>query len=107
MGSYSYVSLADLKARLSDTATTDDAVYRRELESASEEIDRICGRTFRVYLATLYATARYSNRLYLPADLLAVTTLKTDDSGDQTFENTWDAADDYLLKPRNASRDRR
>jgi hypothetical protein len=38
------------------------------------------------------------DKLWLPGDLLAITTLKTDDNADGTFENTW-ATTDYALWP--------
>ncbi len=106
MGSYSYVSLTGLKNRLGDAATTDDALYREQIEAASEHIDRSCDRTFRVYLATEYLTARVGGHIHLPTDLLAVTTLKTDDDGDRVYEDTW-AATDYDLDPAQAASKRR
>ena len=40
----------------------------------------------------------------MPDDLLSITTLKTDDDDDGTYEQTW-ATTDYHLKPDNAALD--
>ena len=106
MGNWSYMSLDALKANTADTSTRDDVAYRRVLEAVSEEIDNWCERTFRIRLATRYYTAEKSTELDLKADLLSITTLKTDIDGDGTYETTWTTAD-YRLEPRNAQDERR
>jgi len=88
-----YASIADLKTALSVTSTTDDVVMRKTIDAASRMIDRYCGRRFYVTSETKYFDGH--TPLWIP-DLLAVTTLKTDDDGDATFENTF-ATTDYLL----------
>lgn len=110
MGSYSYVSLTSLKSQLNDTSTTYDALYREKLEAASEQVDQICNRTFRIYLATVYLTAVRADRVLLPADLLAVTSLRTDPYGDRDYPSTWDvsgADTDIDLLPEDADLRRR
>jgi hypothetical protein len=89
----SYASIGDLKGILGVTSTTDDTVMRKILESASRSIDSYCNRTFVTKTATKYFDGGYS--LWLP-DLLSVTTLKTDEDGDGTYENTL-TTDDYIL----------
>ncbi len=88
-----YASIGDLKGILGITSTTDDTVMRKILEAASRSIDSYTNRTFVTQTATKYFDGGYS--LWLP-DLLSITTLKTDEDGDATFENTF-ADTDYLL----------
>jgi hypothetical protein len=92
-----YASIADLKGILGITSTTDDVVMRKILESASRSIDNYCNRTFVTQSSTKYFDG--ANILWVP-DLLTVTTLKTDEDGDGTYENTFQVATepiDYLL----------
>ncbi len=120
-----YASLPELKSELSiDPGDTDDDTrLLRAIEDASRVIDRLCGRKpgeFAARTLTLYfdvpSTADVlqpetadrlvdervwdTSRLYVPP-LLSITTLKTDDDGDGTFETTW-ATTDYVLYPLNA-----
>lgn len=92
MGFGAYASIADLKGVLGITSTTDDTVMRKILEAASRSIDNYTNRIFFTQTATKYFDGAY--KLWLP-DLLSITTLKTDEDGDATLENTL-AATDYL-----------
>ncbi len=92
-----YASIADVKGVLGITATTDDTMIRKIVESASRSIDQYCNR----YFVTQSATKHFdgANILWIP-DLLSVTTLKTDEDGDGTYENTYQVATapvDYFL----------
>ncbi len=92
-----YSSIADLKGILGISSTTDDTVMRKILEASSRSIDNYCNRTFVTQSATKYFDGAYI--LHIP-DLLSITTLKTDEDGDGTFENTFQVATapvDYLL----------
>ncbi len=92
-----YASIADVKGVLGITSTTDDTVIRKILEAASRSIDQYCNRYFMTQSATKYFDGAYT--LWVP-DLLTVTTLKTDEDGDGTYENTFQVATepiDYLL----------
>lgn len=93
-----YASIGDLKTALSVTSTTDDVVMRKIIDAASRVIDKYCGRTFYVESRTWYFDGA-GVRLWIP-DLLTVTTLKTDEDGDATYENTF-TTDDYILYPLN------
>jgi len=89
-----YASIADVKGVLGITATTDDTVIRKIVESASRSIDQYCNRTFIAYTETkVFNGAR---ELWIP-DLLSISAsgLKTDDNDDGTYENTW-ATTDYI-----------
>jgi hypothetical protein len=93
-----YCSIADIKNALAITATTDDVILRKTAEAAARIIDRFCGRPFYVKSETRYFDGAGA-RLWID-DLLSVTTLKTDEDGDATFENTY-ATTDYNLYPLN------
>lgn len=93
-----YCSIADLKTALAVTSTTDDTVMRKIIDSASRMIDRFTGRSFGVKSETRYFDGAGA-RLWID-DLLTVTTLKTDEDGDATYENTF-TTDDYILYPLN------
>lgn len=77
--------------------------------AASRAIDAFCGRRF-------YTTVNDEARLFTPPDFeidripvidtISVTTVKADQDGDGTFEETW-AASDYVLTPTNADLDGR
>ncbi len=93
-----YASIADVKGVLGITATTDDTMIRKIVESASRSIDSYCNRYFMTQSATKYFDGS-GTRLWIP-DLLTVTTLKTDEDGDGTYENTFQVVTepvDYLL----------
>ncbi len=81
----SYATLAELKAVLGVTATTDDVVMRKILEAASRAIESYCNRRFYCTTETKYFDG--ASVLWVD-DLLSPTALKTDDDGDATFENT-------------------
>ncbi len=100
-----YATLAELKARLQITDSSSDTVLDQVREAASRAIDDYCGR--RIYAAneTRTFTADDSYCVFVD-DLLSVTTLKTDEDGDRTYEITW-ATTDYDLGPENAALDGR
>jgi len=102
-----YTTLAALRGRLRIVGTEDDAILESVITSASRAIDQHTGRRFYAASDTRYYTAVYPHRLNLPDDLLTVTTLKTDDDGDRTYENTWSSTTDYYLAPYNAATDGR
>ena len=103
-----YCTLAELRARLGyvSTDTADDAMLEAVVMGVSRLIDRYTGRRFYTTSAdeTRYYTAEDSYTLFLPDDLVSVTTLSTDEDGDRTYEYTW-AVTDYDLEPANAALD--
>ena len=120
MAAADYTDLATLKAYLSISDTNSDAVLSLCITDASRAIDRLCGRpdgdfgpqtftrTFDVDLPAELVFAREGETVLARQSiavppLLSVTTLKTDEDGDGTFETTWSAATDYLLYPLNAA----
>lgn len=100
-----YVSAAALQARLDSTATytaAETSQHDAILQAVSRMVDSYCRRMF----GQTASQARTFDggdtmRLVVP-DLVSVTSLKTDEDGDQVYERTW-AAGDYELHPYNAA----
>jgi hypothetical protein len=97
-----YTTLPELKAALSIPATNTD--YDDRLQDAilvaSRTVDGDCGRHFyRVAETRTLQPGRdpYLLKLGPYNDLASLTTLKTDTSGDGTFETTWQTSDYQLL----------
>ncbi len=96
-----YASLTDMKTRIALADANDDATLRVVLEAASRWIDNHCGRHFYVKTETRYYDGKHTDELLLDEDLLSVTTLKTDEDADLTYEETWDSGD-YVFGPYNS-----
>ena len=97
-----YADLTTLKSAgfLNITGTGHDSRLIALLEAVARVIDRHCNRHFYVLVDTRKFDGNGGTELAV-TDLISVTTLKTDDDKDRTFETTW-AATDYLLYPLNA-----
>lgn len=100
--SNAYATLAELKYRigLGQGVTSDDALLEDLLGGACRAIDLWTGGRFYASTETRYYTAENGYCLKID-DLLSVTTLKSDEDGDRTYEITWAAATDYYLEPVN------
>ena len=100
-----YSTLTRIKSRLDITSTTYDTDLLMLLNAASRAIDNYTMRFFYVLSATS-TTPRYydgsASPWFIPDDILAITTLKTDEDGDATFENSYTATTDYHLYPLNS-----
>jgi len=96
-----YCTLAEVKAALRISDATDDTLLENAIEGASRRIDGYTGRFFYQQSATISMYTRDIYTVQLQNDLVSVTTLKTDDNGDGTFETTWTANTDYQLQPLN------
>lgn len=96
-----YITLAEFEERQGTGDSTRDAINEDNIEAASRFIDNYCGRRFYAATETRYYSPQYFDLLFVD-DLLTVTTLKTDEDGDRTYEITW-AATDYDLEPINAA----
>ena len=79
-------------------------VLENTITAVSRHIDNLTHRWFYSDTQTRYYTPELSDLLYVD-DLLTVTTLKTDEDGDGTFETTWTATTHYNLMPYNAATD--
>lgn len=107
-----YATLAEIQARLGNTLAANESILENMIEAASRWIDAYCGRRF-------YRTANDETRVYTASDpavlgpvdglddVGSITTLKTDEDEDRTYEVTWTANVDYELEPVNASLDSR
>lgn len=97
-----YCDLTVLKAAMAITATdtADDSRLLTALEDVSRFIDQHTQRHFFAKTETRYYSPTSGTILRLDSDLLSVTTLKADQDGDRTYEETW-AVTDYDLTPDN------
>jgi hypothetical protein len=102
----SYATLAQFKAAVGITDTTDDTALQNVLDATDTLIDLHCDRKtgFGTASETRYYTPEAFNYV-LVDDLVSVTTLQTDDNADGTYETTWSSATDYKLAPINAALD--
>ena len=98
----SYAGLTTLKNRISIEGTGDDSQLRLLLEASSRAVDKYCHRFFYVLSAIRYFSGAGSELYFKREDLLSVTTLKTDEDGDGTFENTLTENTDFFLFPLNS-----
>lgn len=109
-GTNNYVGLEEFKTTLEMSAETfADADIMVALSAGSEKVEDITGRRF--YADSDATQVRYytpTNSDYLNIDdVITITSLKTDDAGDGTFENTWVANTDFIREPLNAAADGR
>ena len=100
MNAYVTVDLLKSSSVLNVTGTGDDTRLRLLAESQSRLIDRLANRHFYSLSATRTFDVADTGEVLL-LDLAAITSLKTDDNIDRTFETTW-ATTDYRLRPSNA-----
>lgn len=100
-----FVDPDDLKVTLGINDTYADDDVEAACNAATEALQEELGRKFSKDSSdvTRLYTALDSEVLNI-RDLVSLTSLKTDDNGDGTFENTW-GTDDYKLGPLNASAD--
>jgi hypothetical protein len=93
-----YASLLELKQQLAITDAANDVDLERALESASRWIEGYTGRVFSLATAqTRYYYPDGTERVQV-ADLVAVTSIAVDSSGDRTYATTL-TANDYELWP--------
>ena len=78
----------------------DDATIEAIIEAASRAIDAWCGRRFYAASETRTYDAAHGELVFVD-DLLSVTTLSSDPSGDRSYSSTWSSSD-YDLEPGNA-----
>jgi len=107
-----YITFDELDSYLAaanNGQTVGTANRRTEMENAinaaSRMIDKHCGRIF--YDAGAAARVFTTDNgvvVNVPQDFHTLTSLKTDSTGDGTFDTTW-AAGDYQLEPLNGVRD--
>jgi len=100
-----YATLAEVKAVLRITDSTDDVLLENEIESASRRVDGYCGRFF--YQTSSTSVNIYPRDLFLvdfPADLATSSvTIKIDSTGGGTYATTLTQGVDYILQPTDAA----
>ena len=102
-----YVELEQFKstADLKETQFLDGDI-QLALQAAARAVDEICARRFWADAnanQARYYTPHRIDHCYID-DLVTLTSIKTDEGDDGTFENTWTTAD-YVLEPANAAAD--
>ena len=102
----SYATLAQFKAAVGITDSTDDAALQNVLDATDTLIDLHCDRKtgFGTATETRYYTAE-DYQYVLTDDLVSVTTLQTDDDANGTYETTWTSGTDFVLAPVNSALD--
>ena len=98
----SYATLSDVKLAARITDTIDDALLELSIESASRDIDAYTERVFFNTGATAISRVYIPQDLYLleTDDIVSVTEIKSDSTGEGGFDLVWDDAD-YQLEPLN------
>ena len=98
-----YFALSQLKARTDQSSsTTWDTELAEMAEQASREVDRLCNRRFYVRTEARIFDSRAAEELLLHGDLLTVSALGVDTSGDGDFDDeSWVEGTDYRLLPHN------
>ena len=94
-----YCTLSQVKASLRITDSVDDELLELAVEAASREIDTHTERQFYQTTETRVFTARDSYVCEID-DLASLTSLKTQDDGEGTFDTVWTSTD-YQLEPLN------
>ena len=102
----SYATLAQFKAAVGITDSTDDTALQNVLDATDTLIDLHCDRKtgFGTASETRYYTAE-DYQYVLTDDLVSVTTLQTDDDANGTYETTWTSGTDFVLAPVNSALD--
>lgn len=101
-----YATVPELKAWVTLSDNLDDVVMQSVLDSVSRWIDQYCGTHFwqdgtvGVPVARTFTACSNQCRCIDIDDLVSLSTLKTDEGGDGTFEVTWSASD-YQLQDVN------
>ena len=98
-----YATLADVKAAARITDTIDDALLEIAIESSSRDLDAYTERVFYSTGGTPVVRVYIPQDIYLVEtdDIISVTTLKSDSTGNGTFDITWTPGTDFQLEPLN------
>lgn len=101
MSAANYLDLDLFKTEIGEGGSSKDDLYTALGLEASRVIDRLCRVPAGYYGPQTFTKTFDSDDesvLYIPP-LISVTSLKTDEDGDRTFEVTWDADADFRLYP--------
>jgi hypothetical protein len=102
----SYATLSQFKEALQITDASQDTALQAVLDATDDLIDNFCDQAVgfgRTASQTRYYTAEH---LYycITDPIVSVSSIATDDDGNDTYETTWSATD-YILAPKNAPLD--
>ena len=99
-----YCTLAEVKAALRLTDNADDTLLENAIEGASRRIDGYCGRFFYKTSATAVSLIARTFYVVTTDDISSATNLvvKTDTTGDGTYDTTWTIGVDYQLERLNS-----
>jgi hypothetical protein len=97
-----YATLAEVKAAARITDNIDDALLELAIESSSRDLDAYTERVFYSTGATAVTRVYIPQDIYLVEtdDIISVQTLKSDSTGNGTFDITWETTD-FQLEPLN------
>jgi hypothetical protein len=97
-----YATLSDVKAAARITDSIDDSLLEIAIESSSRDIDAYTERVFFNTGATAVTRVYIPENIYLleTDDIISVTSIKSDTTGEGGFDQTWTATD-YQLEPLN------
>jgi hypothetical protein len=97
-----YATLAEVKAAARITDNIDDSLLETAIESSSRDIDAYTERVFFNTGATAVTRIYIPENIYLleTDDIISVTSIKSDTTGEGGFDQTW-ATTDYQLEPLN------
>jgi hypothetical protein len=97
-----YATLSEVKAAARITDDIDDSLLETAIESSSRDIDAYTERVFFNTGATAVTRIYIPENIYLleTDDIIAVTSIKSDTTGEGGFDQTW-ASTDYQLEPLN------
>ena len=103
-----YARLGDVRADVTGlqaaVAAGSDASMLRDIEDASRAFDADCnGRHFYAHKGTRYFRGDGGRTLLLPSDLISVSSLTVDITGDGSTDYTLVEGTDYWLRPESAS----
>lgn len=100
-----YATLAEVKAALRITDSTDDTLLENAITSASRRIDSYCGRFFYKTSSTAVTMYPFDNYTCKFDNDLATSaaTIKIDTNADGTYATTLVLNTDYILEPLDTS----
>lgn len=103
-----YATVAHLRTHMTDeNSIADTTMLERALNTASRQIDAVCGRRFWLDGAATVRTYKPTEPDIAWVDDIASTVgliVETDTDDDGVFDETWDS-DEYELEPANADSD--
>lgn len=100
----SYASVSELKSYINYPGSDRVTDMQLALDAASRWLDRAAGWPEQIWTAqtlTEYLDGPQAGRVWLPRPYLSLSSVKTDDDYDATYETTW-ASTDYIKMPLGA-----